>query len=101
VPGSAPAGPEAVSTRLAFSIRRDYFLLEKNLKRTNMEICVNGEKEFLARPATIADVLAARGNDVNRVVVEINGGIVPREKFADTPLREGDVLEVVHFVGGG
>ena len=72
-----------------------------NPEGTSMEICVNGEKEFLARPATVTDVLAARGNDINRVVVEINGGIVPREKFAQTPLREGDVLEVVHLVGGG
>jgi sulfur carrier protein len=72
-----------------------------NPEGTNMEICVNGEKEFLPQSATIADVLAARGNDVNRVVVEINGGIVPRENFAETPLREGDALEVVHFVGGG
>jgi thiamine biosynthesis protein ThiS len=72
-----------------------------NLKGTNMEICVNGEKIFLVQPSTIADALAARDNDVNRVVVEINGCIVPREDFAKTALREGDVLEVVHFVGGG
>ncbi|MDR3357463.1 MAG: sulfur carrier protein ThiS [Desulfovibrio sp.] len=66
-----------------------------------MEICVNGEKEIFVPPATIADALAARGNDVNRVVVEVNGGIVPREKFVQTLLREGDALEVVHLVGGG
>jgi thiamine biosynthesis protein ThiS len=66
-----------------------------------MEIRVNGEKEFLLQPATIADVLAARDNDANRVIAELNGGIVPREDFARTTLREGDALEVVHFVGGG
>ncbi|MDR1659561.1 MAG: sulfur carrier protein ThiS [Desulfovibrio sp.] len=66
-----------------------------------MEICVNGEKEFLAQPATVADVLAARDNAANRVVVELNGSIVPREDFAETTLREGDALEVAHFVGGG
>jgi sulfur carrier protein len=66
-----------------------------------MEILVNGEKEVVAPAAGIADLLGARDNDAKRVVVELNGSIVPRREFAETRLKEGDVLEIVQFVGGG
>ena len=36
-----------------------------------------------------------------RVVVELNRSIVSREIYTSTNLNEGDVLEIVHFVGGG
>ena len=48
-----------------------------------------------------AGVLAARGHDTARGVVERNGEILPRERFAQTLLCGGDSLEIVHFVGGG
>ena len=37
----------------------------------------------------------------DRVAVELNRNIVPREQWAETQLSEGDRLEIVHFVGGG
>ncbi len=37
----------------------------------------------------------------DRVAVELNRTIVPREKWGETNLSEGDRLEIVHFVGGG
>jgi thiamine biosynthesis protein ThiS len=37
----------------------------------------------------------------DRVAVELNRDIVPRDRWAATLLKEGDRLEVVHFVGGG
>jgi sulfur carrier protein len=35
------------------------------------------------------------------VAVEHNGKIVPRTEWTETPLSDGDRLEIVHFVGGG
>ena len=35
------------------------------------------------------------------VVVELNGEILERERYGDAAVREGDTLELVHFVGGG
>ena len=43
----------------------------------------------------------ADGFDAARVACELNGAIVPRDAYAATVLRAGDVLEVVRFVGGG
>jgi sulfur carrier protein len=34
-------------------------------------------------------------------VVELNRAIISRETQESTSLKEGDVLEIVHFVGGG
>ena len=37
----------------------------------------------------------------NRIAVEINGKILPKSAYASVTLKEGDVLEIVSFVGGG
>ena len=37
----------------------------------------------------------------DRVAIELNREIVPREQWSQTPLHDGDRLEIVHFVGGG
>ena len=37
----------------------------------------------------------------DRVAVELNRDIVPRDRWSTTELHEGDQLEIVHFVGGG
>lgn len=66
-----------------------------------MELIVNGQKETCAAVASVAELLHARGHDPKTVVVEHNGNIVPASAFAATRLREGDVVEIVQFVGGG
>ena len=50
---------------------------------------------------TVAEVLMEEGHDVKRIAVERNGEIVPKAKYADTVLCDGDTVEIVRFVGGG
>jgi thiamine biosynthesis protein ThiS len=64
-------------------------------------IQLNGEPRELPAPATVADLLRTLGLDPRTVVVELNRRIVRRPQLGDTPLVEGDAVEVVHFVGGG
>jgi thiamine biosynthesis protein ThiS len=66
-----------------------------------MQIEVNGETREVAADLTVATLLHALGIDDGPVAVERNRQIVPRSQHATTQLRAGDVLEVVHFVGGG
>jgi len=66
-----------------------------------MNIVVNGQLEQLAQPVTVAELLAARGLLGKRLAVERNGEIVPKSRHADTPLADGDQLEIVVAVGGG
>ncbi|WP_257543853.1 sulfur carrier protein ThiS [Sphingopyxis sp. DBS4] len=63
-------------------------------------IILNGEPRQV-RAGSIADLVASLGLDVKKVAVERNREIVPRSTLADVALAEGDVLEIVHFVGGG
>ena len=66
-----------------------------------MDVTINGETESLPATCNVTDLLTARGHDAQRVVVERNGEILPREQFSQTMLCEADCLEIVHFVGGG
>jgi thiazole synthase len=63
-------------------------------------ITLNGAPHRSAA-ATIADLLRELELAPEKVAVERNGVIVPRSTLAEAPLAEGDVLEIVHFVGGG
>ena len=58
-----------------------------------------GGNSFVGK--TLADYLASTNYDSKRIAVEKNGEIVPKAKYAETLLAEGDTLEVVSFVGGG
>jgi len=48
--------------------------------------------------ASLIDSLSMKSD---RVAVELNRDIVPRDRWPVTPLKDGDCLEIVHFVGGG
>lgn len=66
-----------------------------------MKLVVNGEEHEFTAPLTVAGLVEHLGLKADRVAVEVNREIVPRASWAATELREGDQLEVVHFVGGG
>ncbi len=66
-----------------------------------MDIRLNGEPLALATPCTLTDLLAAQGLTERRVAVEVNGQIIPRGRHAEHRLAEGDVVEIVHALGGG
>lgn len=65
-----------------------------------MNIIVNGQSEK-SGAATVLELLAERDNTPNRVVVELNGVIIPSASFAGQALADGDRVEIVQFVGGG
>ena len=68
---------------------------------SELRLTVNGAQETAPTGATVADLLARMGIDPARVAVERNEDVVPRKTWAQTPLSEGDRVEIVAFVGGG
>ena len=66
-----------------------------------MTITVNSEPRPLDPGTTIASLLESLGLPATDTVAEINGDIIPRARFADTPLNDGDRIELIRFVGGG
>lgn len=62
---------------------------------------INGELRSVAANATLADVVSEFGLAEKRVAIELNGEVIRRSHWAETPVREGAKIEIVHFVGGG
>ena len=66
-----------------------------------LALTINGEGRMVPGPATVQDLLDRLGLDARGIVVELNRRIVRRPEIGETALQDGDVLELVHFVGGG
>ena len=71
-----------------------------------MKLHLNGEQRTFADPApsggfTLAALIEFLGMKSDRVAVELNREIAPRDRWSQTLLKDGDRLEIVHFVGGG
>ncbi len=66
-----------------------------------MKICVNGEMRELPAPTSLAALVALLEFQPLRIAVERNKQLVPRAQHAQTPLADGDVIEIVTLVGGG
>ena len=67
-----------------------------------MKLRINGdEKTFDSAAPTLSALIESLGMKSDRVAVELNRDIVPREIWPETILNDGDQLEIVHFVGGG
>ena len=66
-----------------------------------MKIKVNGGTLELAAGSTVAQLIEQLGLEAGPVAVERNGQVVKRACHPTEVLAENDVIEVVHFVGGG
>ncbi len=66
-----------------------------------MDIIFNGKPRKIQDGICIQELLDQMQLDCMQVVVEHNSNIIPRQRLTETPLKNGDTLEVIHFVGGG
>lgn len=74
--------------------------MEQEAVRT-IELTVNGETRRFEDAPDVARLLEQLALAGKKVAVEMNGEIVPRSRYAQTPLAAGDTLEIVVAVGGG
>ena len=65
-----------------------------------MKLTINGESRVVAAE-TMSALVEQLGMKPDRVAVELNREIVRRDAWPQTRLKDGDQLEIVHFVGGG
>jgi sulfur carrier protein len=66
-----------------------------------MKLQINGEDKTYTAPLRLSELISQMGLKGDRVAVELNLQIVPRDQWPLTNLSDGDRLEIVHFVGGG
>ncbi len=66
-----------------------------------MQLTVNGESKEVPPGLTVRALIEHLGLTEGPVAVERNREVVPRALHSSTLLAQGDVVEIVHFVGGG
>lgn len=66
-----------------------------------IEIIVNGDAHQAPVGARVTDLVKQLEFAPERLAIELNLSILPRAKWAETELKPGDRIEIVHFVGGG
>lgn len=69
---------------------------------TTIGLTVNGAARQSSRDSTVESLLKSLGIDPRMVVVEVNRSILrDRAAYPSLTLHDGDIVEIVHFVGGG
>ena len=66
-----------------------------------MRLLINGREQDFPDSLRLTELVEQLGMKSDRVAVELNREIVSRHQWPGTSLKEGDRLEIVHFVGGG
>lgn len=66
-----------------------------------MNILLNGEPRPLNNGTQLAQLVRDLGLQDKRLAIEINREIIPRSQYANTELKNGDTIEIVHAIGGG
>jgi thiamine biosynthesis protein ThiS len=66
-----------------------------------VKVTVNGNEREVEPGTTIAALVEALGLRTDRIATERNLKVVPKARYGETALVDGDKLEIVTFVGGG
>lgn len=64
-------------------------------------VVINGQNVKDVTGISVLEVLNKSGYNTNHIAVELNEKILPKSRYGDTILCDGDKLEIVTFVGGG
>lgn len=67
----------------------------------DIHVRLNGRDRSIRAGMSVRELLESLDLNPGLVVVERNREILDRERYGDVEVREGDTLELVHFVGGG
>jgi sulfur carrier protein len=66
-----------------------------------IDLVINGEPRQFPSTLSLAQLVDSLSLTGKRIAIEKNGEIVPRSQYGETPLLDGDRLEIVVAVGGG
>ena len=64
-------------------------------------LIINGKPTELSSALTVTEYLEQNQYQTERIVVELNEEILPKYRYSETRLKDGDSMEIVTFVGGG
>ncbi len=69
--------------------------------RIDMRLTINGEEKEIHSSANLIELVRELKITAPHFAVALNHQVIPRSKYPDTPIQEGDTVEIVHAVGGG
>ncbi len=75
--------------------------MPSNSPTAHITIHLNGEPHSIEGDDRLTSLIDSLKLKPGRVAVELNREIVPKAKWSEVRLRDGDQLEVINFVGGG
>mgnify|MGYP001302125529 CR=1 FL=1 len=65
------------------------------------KIQINGRKKLIKQNFSVFDLLKKYKINSTKVAIELNGKILPKNKYNATKLKDQDIIEMVQFIGGG
>jgi len=74
---------------------------ESGVRSQKIKTFINGAMREVATGTTVLELLNGLDIKPQGIAVELNLEIVPKSKYEETPLRDGDRVEIVRMVGGG
>jgi thiamine biosynthesis protein ThiS len=66
-----------------------------------MRVEINGETKELPRELNLNELLEYLSMPSRLLAIELNKEVVRRKDWGDIKIKDSDVIEVIHFVGGG
>ena len=70
-------------------------------KKNKIKIKVNGKSLLIDRNSTVSNLMKKLDISLNKVAIELNEKIIDKKKLRNITLKNKDILEIVHFIGGG
>ena len=64
-------------------------------------IILNGKEKEFEGEVTVEDFISQLNYKKEQVAVELNEKIIPKADYSKTVVKDGDVIEVLSFMGGG
>ena len=66
-----------------------------------MKLTINGEKREILKSQTLEELVRELNIQAPNFAMALNQQVIPKSKYATTPIQENDEVEIVHAVGGG
>ena len=72
------------------------------MKKINkVKININGKKRLFNTKMSLKSLLSNKKIALDKVAIEVNKKIIDKKKINKIKLKNGDKIEIVHFIGGG
>ncbi len=65
------------------------------------KIQLNGKKITIKSKISLLDLIKKHKLDIKKIAIELNGKIIPKINYKKENLKDKDIVEIVHFIGGG